>query len=98
MARKHKRFLLLLSSLRSQSFSYLVAYQEYQVGYRCLSRRQLLNYNCSETDIYENQPVLDVLQDKPLKDYETSDQAVQVTPQRAYLKLVKGVCLDNCFI
>eukprot|EP00099_Drosophila_melanogaster_P013348 NP_001303333.1 integrin betanu subunit, isoform B [Drosophila melanogaster] len=64
--------------------------KEYQVGYRCLSRRQLLNYNCSETDIYENQPVLDVLQDKPLKDYETSDQAVQVTPQRAYLKLVKG--------
>lgn len=60
--------------------------------YRCLTRTQLLNYNCSESEIYENQPVVDVLQDKPLKDYEAGDdQAVQVTPQRAYLKLVKGV-------
>ncbi|XP_017120954.1 integrin beta-nu [Drosophila elegans] len=64
--------------------------KEYQVGYRCLSRSLLLHYNCSEADIYENQPVLDLLQNKPLKDYESSDQAVQVTPQRAYLKLVKG--------
>ncbi|XP_044249425.2 integrin beta-nu [Drosophila takahashii] len=64
--------------------------KEYQVGYRCLSRSQLVKYNCNESDIYENQPVLDVLQSKPLKDYETSDQAVQVTPQRAKLKLVKG--------
>ncbi|XP_017094933.3 integrin beta-nu isoform X1 [Drosophila bipectinata] len=64
----------------------------YEVGrYRCLTRSQLLNSNCSETEIYENQPVVDVLQDKPLKDYEANDdQAVQVTPQRAYLKLVKG--------
>jgi len=61
------------------------------VGYRCLSRSKLLEYNCNETDIYENKPILDVLQDKPLKDYESSDQAVQVTPQRAKLTLVKGV-------
>lgn len=62
--------------------------------YRCLTRSQLLQYNCSEGEIYENQPALDVLLDKPLKDYETrDDQAVQVTPQRAYLKLVKGVCV-----
>ncbi|KAH8246535.1 hypothetical protein KR038_011727 [Drosophila bunnanda] len=59
--------------------------------YRCLTRSQLLANNCSEIEIYRNQPALDVLQEKPLKDYETNDdQAVQVTPQRAYLKLVKG--------
>ncbi|KAH8412694.1 hypothetical protein KR009_004851 [Drosophila setifemur] len=64
---------------------------EYQVRYRCLTRTQLLAYNCSEGEIYENQPVKDILQEKPLKDYETvNDQAVQVSPQRAYLKLVKG--------
>ncbi|SPP82125.1 integrin beta-nu [Drosophila guanche] len=65
--------------------------ETYQVRYRCLTRAQLQNFNCSENDIYENQPVLDLLQERPLKDYlANDDQAVQVTPQRAYLKLVKG--------
>ncbi|KAH8269348.1 hypothetical protein KR018_006001, partial [Drosophila ironensis] len=60
-------------------------------GYRCFTRPLLLAYNCSEAKIFENQPVQDLLQAKPLKDYATvDDQAVQVTPQRAYLKLVKG--------
>jgi len=68
------------------------------VGYRCLSRSKLLEYNCNETDIYENKPILDVLQDKPLKDYESSDQAVQVTPQRAKLTLVKGVCCSLFYL
>ncbi|XP_001357510.4 integrin beta-nu [Drosophila pseudoobscura] len=63
----------------------------YQVRWRCFTRSQLLKFNCSENEIYENQPVVDLLQERPLKDYQTSDdQAVQVTPQRAYLKLVKG--------
>ncbi|EDW77875.2 uncharacterized protein Dwil_GK24312 [Drosophila willistoni] len=63
----------------------------YQVRSRCFTRSQLLSFNCSEEEIYENQPVLDLLQQKPLKDYETLDDlAVQVTPQRVYLKLVKG--------
>ncbi|KAH8378296.1 hypothetical protein KR093_010628, partial [Drosophila rubida] len=63
----------------------------YQVRSRCLSRATLLHFNCSEENIYENQPQLDLLLDRPLKDYETRDeQAVQVKPQRASLKLVKG--------
>lgn len=58
---------------------------------RCLSRETLLSLNCSEANIYENQPQLELLQQRPLKDYETRDeQAVQVTPQRVFLKLVKG--------
>lgn len=61
------------------------------MGYRCLSRETLLSFNCSEAHIYENQPQLELLQQRPLKDYETRDeQAVQVQPQRVFLKLVKG--------
>ncbi|EDW03625.1 GH10404 [Drosophila grimshawi] len=63
----------------------------YQVRGRCFSRTTLLSFNCSEADIYENQPKQERLQERPLKDYETRDeQAVQVTPQRVFLKLVKG--------
>ncbi|KAM8716791.1 hypothetical protein ACLKA7_003630 [Drosophila subpalustris] len=63
----------------------------YEVRSRCLSRSTLLRFNCSEVNIYENQPQLALLQDRPLKDYETLDeQAVQVKPQRVFLKLVKG--------
>ncbi|ALC40339.1 betaInt-nu [Drosophila busckii] len=65
--------------------------KKYQVRSRCLSRATLLNFNCSEANIYENQPQLEVLQQKPLKDYESSDEhSVQVKPQRVFLKLVKG--------
>lgn len=58
---------------------------------RCFTRATLLSLNCSEANIYENQPQLELLQQRPLKDYETRDeQAVQVKPQRVFLKLVKG--------
>ncbi|EDW64210.1 integrin beta-nu isoform X1 [Drosophila virilis] len=63
----------------------------YQVRSRCFTRATLLSLNCSESNIYENQPQLELLQQRPLKDYETRDeQAVQVKPQRVFLKLVKG--------
>ncbi|KAH8419247.1 hypothetical protein KR222_000066 [Zaprionus bogoriensis] len=65
--------------------------KEYEIRSRCFSRETLLSFNCSEANIYENQPQLALLQQRPLKDYETRDeQAVQVQPQRVFLKLVKG--------
>ncbi|XP_030383061.1 integrin beta-nu [Scaptodrosophila lebanonensis] len=58
---------------------------------RCLTRDSLRAALCNETQIYENEPAMDVLQQAPLKDYVPGDdQAVQVSPQRVYLKLVKG--------
>ncbi|XP_062137998.1 integrin beta-nu [Drosophila sulfurigaster albostrigata] len=63
----------------------------YEVRSRCLSRATLLRFNCSEENIYENLPKQEVLIERPLKDYETTDeQAVQVKPQLVFLKLVKG--------
>lgn len=80
-----------LSQSVTLSISLLLSLQAYEVVYRCLSRETLLSFNCSETHIYENQPQLELLQQRPLKDYETRDeQAVQVQPQRVFLKLVKG--------
>lgn len=76
------------------SLSPSLCLQTYEVRSRCLSRETLLSFNCSEAHIYENQPQLELLQQRPLKDYETRDeQAVQVQPQRVFLKLVKGVCV-----
>lgn len=71
--------------------------QTYEYRSRCLSRATLLSNNCSEEHIYENQPQLELLQQRPLKDYEARDeQAVQVRPQRVFLKLVKGVLVRVC--
>lgn len=71
--------------------------QTYEYRSRCLSRATLLSNNCSEEHIYENQPQLELLQQRPLKDYEPRDeQAVQVRPQRVFLKLVKGVWVSVC--
>lgn len=85
---------LSLSLSLSGAVTTLFVLQTYEYRSRCLSRATLLSNNCSEEHIYENQPQLELLLQNPLKDYETRDeQAVQVQPQRVFLKLVKGLCV-----
>ncbi|KAI8125712.1 Integrin beta-nu [Lucilia cuprina] len=63
----------------------------YELRYRCLNRTQLLEHGCHNDHIYENEPEFHTLTNDGLKDYELSNnRAVQVQPQRIYLKLVKS--------
>lgn len=57
--------------------------------YRCLNHSQLLEFGCHPDHIYENEPKLHILEDSDVHDYvSTNSQAIQVQPQRVYLKLV----------
>ncbi|XP_037927484.1 integrin beta-nu [Teleopsis dalmanni] len=65
--------------------------KSYNVRYRCLTRELLLAHGCGVDNIYENEPEMHTLKDAALKDYEDNDErAIQVQPQRIFLKLVKS--------
>ncbi|KAL9924309.1 integrin betanu subunit isoform 2-T2 [Glossina fuscipes fuscipes] len=63
----------------------------YEMRYRCLNHSQLLEFGCHPDHIYENEPKLHILANSDVHDYVSANsQAIQVQPQRVYLKLVKS--------
>lgn len=50
----------------------------------------LLTNGCSDEEIWENEQETVVLRNAALRDYQAdSDRAVQVQPQKIYMKLIK---------
>ncbi|CAD7079228.1 unnamed protein product [Hermetia illucens] len=57
---------------------------------RCMTKTELLNRNCGSGSILQNVEETSILEDKELQDYTENGETIQIRPQRAKLRLVKG--------